>query len=144
MKTYARIFEGQVQELFSTDGDIASMFHPEMVWIDVTEMETKPTVGWAASKSSSGWALSAPTVLPKSQAEMKADVIAQRDVLLDLANEATAGMSDAFVAGLLDAVDTAKFKAYAAYKLALNKIDIQQGFPETIVWPITPRIDHEK
>jgi hypothetical protein len=30
------------------------------------------------------------------------------------------------------------FKAYAEYKLDLNKIDKQSGYPATIEWPIAP------
>lgn len=36
MKTYARIESDTVVELFKTDGDISEMFHPDMVWVDVT------------------------------------------------------------------------------------------------------------
>ena len=35
MKSYARIDGGLVAELFSTDGDITEMFHPELVWVEV-------------------------------------------------------------------------------------------------------------
>lgn len=34
MKTYARIEAGRVAELFATDGDIAQMFHPSLVWVE--------------------------------------------------------------------------------------------------------------
>jgi hypothetical protein len=34
--------------------------------------------------------------------------------------------------------DVAKFKAYAIYKLELNKISTQAGYPKTIDWPIAP------
>ena len=36
MKTYARIQDGRVAELFATDGDITSMFNPALVWVDVS------------------------------------------------------------------------------------------------------------
>lgn len=36
MKTYARINEGVVVELLETDGDITKMFHPDLIWIEVT------------------------------------------------------------------------------------------------------------
>lgn len=35
IKTYARIEAGRVAELFTTDGDITQMFHPDLVWIEV-------------------------------------------------------------------------------------------------------------
>lgn len=34
MKTYARIYDGIVVELLETAGDIALMFHPDMVWVE--------------------------------------------------------------------------------------------------------------
>lgn len=34
MKTYARIQDGAVFELFETDGDITQMFHPDLVWVE--------------------------------------------------------------------------------------------------------------
>ena len=34
MKTYARIQNGVVAEIFETDGDIAQMFHPSLTWVE--------------------------------------------------------------------------------------------------------------
>jgi hypothetical protein len=39
MKKYARINNGLVAELLTTDGDIAAMFNPAIVWIDVTSQQ---------------------------------------------------------------------------------------------------------
>jgi len=138
MNKYARIYDAEVQELFSTDGDITEMFHPDFIWVDVTGMNPEPAVGWSACKEESGWVLAEPTVEPPSDAELMANAIAQRDVLLQVANERTAGMADAYIAGLLDDADTATFKAYAVYKLALNKITAQPGYPREIDWPASP------
>lgn len=38
MKTYARIENDTVVELFKTDGNIVEMFHPDMVWVDVSSV----------------------------------------------------------------------------------------------------------
>lgn len=46
MKTYARIYAGQVAELFSTDQDIATLFHPALVWVDITGMSPQPQERW--------------------------------------------------------------------------------------------------
>ena len=51
---------------------------------------------------------------------------------------ATAGMANAFIAGLLNEHDTEKFKAWAAYQLALTKISDQPGYPSAIEWPVAP------
>lgn len=36
MKKYAHIINNRVAEVIETEGDIAKMFHPDMVWIEVT------------------------------------------------------------------------------------------------------------
>jgi hypothetical protein len=36
MKKFARIKDGRVAELLMTEGDIAAMFNPAIVWIDVS------------------------------------------------------------------------------------------------------------
>ena len=43
MKTYARIDAGKVVELFETEGDISTMFHPSLQWVEITKV--KPAVG---------------------------------------------------------------------------------------------------
>ncbi|WP_434590041.1 tail fiber assembly protein [Pseudomonas sp. R4-83] len=143
MRSYARICEGEVQELFSTDGDISEMFHPDMVWVDVSDFEKSPAVGWLAVESSGSWSLSAPVPHQKSEAELIYEALAQRDTLLAISNEATIGMADAYLAGLLDEEDEAKFKTFAGYKLALNKIDQQSGYPSSIDWPAYPTLPPE-
>jgi hypothetical protein len=40
MKAYARIQDGLVAELLTTDGDITSMFNPALVWVDVSSQAT--------------------------------------------------------------------------------------------------------
>jgi hypothetical protein len=39
MKIYARVEQDSVTELFATDIDIAALFHRDMHWIDVTEVQ---------------------------------------------------------------------------------------------------------
>ena len=55
MKTYARVDNGIVWELFSTDGNMAEMFHPAIVWADVTGLSPCPQQGWAAVEVDGVW-----------------------------------------------------------------------------------------
>lgn len=135
---YARIANGCIAELFSTDGDITTMSSPDFVWADVTDLKPQPEQGWTAELIQGQWVLAEPVIPPITAEQLKAAALVQRDALLSMANEKTVGMADAFIAGLLDEADTLSFKAYAAYKLALNKIDKQLGFPQTIKWPVPP------
>jgi len=138
MKTYARVSNGRVAELFATAGDIGEMFHPSFVWIDVTDFEVAPEYGWLAIENDGAWAFSEYVSPPLTDAQLKAEALVQRDADMALANAATNGMADAYIAGILNEADTAKFKLFAAYKLALNKIDQQPGFPVCISWPEPP------
>ncbi len=72
------------------------------------------------------------------ESERRASALARRDELLAEADQQTVGMADAYIVGLLDDDDMWRFKAYAGYKLALNKIDKQPGFPQSISWPAAP------
>ncbi|MHC8334570.1 tail fiber assembly protein [Pseudomonas sp. LB3P25] len=138
MKTYANIADGVVQYLLPTDGDITEMFHPDMIWIDVTDAIPPIAAGWITVEIDGVWSFAAPVPPVLTDAELKAAALSQRDALLSQANEVTAGMGDAFLADLLSDADKAMFKAYAVYKLALNKIDKQPGYPTTIDWPTSP------
>jgi hypothetical protein len=94
--------------------------------------------GWTAVAADGAWSFVAPIPPVPTDAELGATAMAQRHALLSVASDAAAGMADAYIAGLLDADDTATFKAFAAYQLALNKIDTQSVYPTAIDWPIAP------
>lgn len=64
-----------------------------------------------------------------------AEITTQKAALMTVANTATSGMSDAFIAGLLDDADAAKFKAWAAYKFALGTVDMTA---QPVPWPTAP------
>ena len=156
MKTYARVQRGLVVEIIApmaydaeapdwNDGDLSRIgqdipielrYTPDLVamMFDISEISPPPQFGWTFD----GTTFAAPEPYQPSPDELKASALAQRDALLAAANQATAGMSDAYIIGLLNADDTATFKAYAAYKLALGKIDTQAGYPQTIKWPVAP------
>ncbi|MGH8375256.1 MAG: tail fiber assembly protein [Pseudomonas sp.] len=71
-------------------------------------------------------------------ARILAEATARRALLLAQANEATSGMADAYIAGLMSDEEVAHYKAYAAYKLALSKLPQQSGWPASVVWPTLP------
>lgn len=57
---YARIYEGVVDEFFATDGDMATMFHPSLIWVPIDGVSPKPDIGWLYNGST----FSAPPVTP--------------------------------------------------------------------------------
>ncbi|MCU0119542.1 hypothetical protein N8H74_14850 [Pseudomonas sp. B2M1-30] len=60
MKTYARIVENTVVELFSTEGNISEMFHPDLLWVDITDVIPAPQIDWTANFGTLGWVYSSP------------------------------------------------------------------------------------
>ncbi|WP_438300863.1 hypothetical protein [Pseudomonas sp. NMS19W] len=58
MKTYARIVNDTVVELFSTDGNMVEMFHPDLLWVDITEVTPAPQIDWSANFGNLGWVFS--------------------------------------------------------------------------------------
>jgi hypothetical protein len=76
MKTYARIRSGLVAELLKTDGDITSMFNPELVWVDVSAQQDIAE-GWQFDGTSFTAPLVAPTAAPAPTiAELQAQIAA--------------------------------------------------------------------
>lgn len=75
---------------------------------------------------------------PLTDDEIKAEVILKRDALAAEASEATAGMADAYIVGLLEDEEVELFKEFASYKLALSKIEKQPGYPVSVIWPPKP------
>jgi len=61
---------------------------------------------------------------------------ATRATLRAVADEATYGMVDAYVCGILSDADKATFELWAPYKLALGKVDLTQTNP---AWPVAPQ-----
>jgi hypothetical protein len=60
MNTYARIVNCTVVELFSTEGNMAEMFHPDLLWVDITEITPAPQIDWTANFGTLGWVFALP------------------------------------------------------------------------------------
>jgi hypothetical protein len=75
--TYARIQDGIVAELFTTDGDITTMFNPSLVWVPVGSSGAE--AGWTYA----GGLFTAPAAPPPpTQAELYAYANAKAQALL--------------------------------------------------------------
>ncbi|MFD1557104.1 tail fiber assembly protein [Paraburkholderia silviterrae] len=103
--------------------------------IDVTAISPQPQQGWVTADG--GKSFAAPVAAPPSAEQIAATNTAMRDSLMQVANNATFGIADAYAAGLLDTSDSQTFKAWAAYKLALSKVDLTTANPS---WPTQPVI----
>jgi hypothetical protein len=63
MRVYAYIANGVVHYLFPADGDITTMFHEEMTWVDVTDVAPAPAERWTAVEVDGGWEFAAPVTI---------------------------------------------------------------------------------
>lgn len=140
MNTYARIQDGRVAEiiepLLDENGNefpISDRFTAEIVatLVDISSIAPGPVEGMVYYGSAFSQYIP-PALTP---VEILATNTEEQSALMSAANSATSGMSDAFVAGLLSDADTAKFKAWAAYKLTLSKVDCSVAAPS---WPAPP------
>lgn len=76
MKKYARIENGLVVELLETDGNIAELFHPDIVWEDVTGI-SGIAEGWR--KTDAGFVRPPAVPLIEIKARMWDAIKAERD-----------------------------------------------------------------
>ena len=60
MSMYARVYGEQVFEFVEVSGDIATLYHPSMVWVCVDDVEPMPAVGWKAVETDGAWQFSPP------------------------------------------------------------------------------------
>jgi len=75
---------------------------------------------------------------PPTDEQLIAAAIFQRDLLLARATTAIAPLEDAIELDLATAVETALLKAWKRYRVDLNRIQSQSGYPKVIDWPQPP------
>lgn len=138
MSLYARLQDNIVFELLETEQDITTLFSPDFLWIDVTDKNT--FIGQVAEQVGDSWVLQPKLNLEPDVNTLRLEVENLKNVLLRNATEATSGMADAYIAGLLSEDESAYFTEFAKYKLDLSKVEGQSGYPVTVTWPEYPTI----
>ena len=71
-------------------------------------------------------------------AERLAVVVSQTAALRATADKAIAPLQDAVDIDDATEADAAKLKAWKAYRVALNRLPNQPGYPATVEWPTAP------
>lgn len=83
----------------------------------------------------------APTAPPEPERtddELKALALSQQSELLRVAAERIAPLQDAADLETITDDEAKQLKAWKTYRVALNRIQTQSGFPKTIKWPTAP------
>jgi len=129
MKTYARIEEQRVAEIVSLDVKPEKLYHPSLVWVDISALETPPDVNFIYRDG-----------------VFTAPVIEAEDLVYLAASRQAAEMEEAsrLMAPLQDAVDIGKatqeeidrLNEWKEYRVMLNRIDTTKA-PD-IDWPQKP------
>ena len=79
-----------------------------------------------------------PIPVPPTAEEARKSALFERDRLLVTAAIRIAPLQDAVDLGDATPADEANLKKWKQYRVALNRIDQQAGFPEIIEWPLSP------
>jgi hypothetical protein len=141
MRTFSRTEKGVVVELFPPsefpvelipeDGDIRSLFHPALIWVEVTNLDPQPAVGWtynAGVFSATAPYVPAPDeILTANKMHLESLQAAASQVMTPLLLSLQLG----------DATDaeTAQAKLWQAYSRALKAVDLTIDSP---LWPTAP------
>jgi len=84
VRKFARIQNGRVVEVFTHPTDISSMFHPSLVWVDVSSLHIDVAEGW----SYDGTAFLPPTPLQPTPAPTMIDDLQKQLAALSMQVEA--------------------------------------------------------
>lgn len=79
-----------------------------------------------------------PTVEPPSPQEVLAQTLVERNQRLVVAANRIAPLQDAVDLGEIEPAEEASLLAWKRYRVALNRIEHQPGFPDRFEWPISP------
>ncbi|MFT4118678.1 tail fiber assembly protein [Bradyrhizobium sp.] len=143
MKTYARIENGIVAEIIlpaedesGAEIDISVRYTPEFVaeLVEVTEATGSAAQGQVYADGK----FADPVIEPPSNEELSAAALAHRDSLLRIAALRIAPLQDADDLGISTTEEQASLTAWKKYRVALNRIEQQAGYPASITWPDEP------
>ncbi len=79
-----------------------------------------------------------PTPPPPTDEELSAMAMAQRDQALAVAAIRIAPLQDAMDLGKATPAKTALLKKWKEYRIDLDDVPDQEGFPQVIDWPVAP------
>lgn len=79
-----------------------------------------------------------PVSLPPTAEEVAVIAKEGRDQLLAVAANRMGPLQDAIDENAATDNEVAILKRWKQYRIALNRIDQQEGFPATITWPVAP------
>lgn len=129
MKTYARIEDQRVAEIVSLNVKPEKLYHPSLVWVDITTLPEQPDVNYQYSDGV--------FTAPITDAE-NAELIASSRLAaeIDEANRTIVPLQDAVDIGIATNAEIARLAEWKRYRVELSRIDTSKA-PD-ITWPVRP------
>lgn len=129
MKKYARIEDECVAEIVSLDVEPDTLYHPSLVWVDVTNMNPAPGVGYLYD----GKVFTAPVIETQEPLFI---ATSRKAAAMEEAGQAIAPLQDAVDVGMATDAEAALLTEWKKYRVLLNRVDVSAA-PD-ISWPEAP------
>lgn len=129
MKTYARIENQRVAEIVSLNVKPEKLYHPSLIWVDITTLPEQPDVNYQYSDGV--------FTAPVTDAENAILIVSSRLAAeMDEANRTIAPLQDAVDISIATDSEIARLTEWKRYRVALSRIDTSKA-PD-IEWPVIP------
>ncbi|WP_307744977.1 tail fiber assembly protein [uncultured Pantoea sp.] len=129
MKIYARIENQCVAEIVSLNVKPEKLYHPSLVWVDITALPEQPDVNYNYSDG----VFSAPTTEAENAVLIASSRLAAE---MDVANRSIAPLQDAVDISIATDEEITRLLAWKKFRVALSRVDALQ--PLNIEWPEKP------
>ncbi|MBD8223057.1 tail fiber assembly protein [Pantoea agglomerans] len=129
MKTYARIENQCVAEIVSLNVKPEKLYHPSLVWVDITALPEQPDVNYNYSDG----VFSAPATEAENAVLIASSRLAAE---MDEANRTIAPLQDTVDISIATDAEIARLAEWKRYRVELSRIDTSKA-PD-IEWPVRP------
>lgn len=129
MKTYARIENQRVAEIVALNVKPEKLYHPSLVWVDITVLPVQPDVNYCYSDG----VFTAPVTESENAALIASSRLAAE---MDEANRTIAPLQDAVDISIATDEEITRLTEWKRYRVELSRIDTSKA-PD-IEWPVKP------
>jgi hypothetical protein len=129
MKTYARIENQRVAEIVALNVKPEKLYHPSLVWVDITALPEQPDVNYNYSDG----VFSAPTTEAENAVLIASSRLAAE---MDVANRSIAPLQDAVDISIATDEEITRLAEWKRHRVELSRIDISKA--PNIEWPENP------
>ncbi|WHU84816.1 tail fiber assembly protein [Pantoea agglomerans pv. betae] len=129
MKTYARIENQRVAEIVALNVKPEKLYHPSLVWVDITALPEQPDVNYRYSDG----VFTAPVTESENAALIASSRLAAE---MDEANRTIAPLQDAVDISIATDEEITRLTEWKRYRVELSRIDTSKA-PD-IEWSVKP------